>query len=366
MANAFFHGKRVSPSHKVLLDEAERRGILDHINQGRRTIAEQTAFWNAYQAFLKGGPWAPRAAFPVPSAPHIKWGKENHANDIDDGVVDRVAEMYREMGVPVAFNVAGEPWHMDTLSEDALIRAAGKLKAEGGLLATLKPGMTHNDVKVAKKHLARIGRLPKSRLTGSTYGPYMLQAVKTFQKNNGLTPDGVIGPTTWKKLINKPTPKPKDPKAKTFKPSSMKISTQGVLDIMRREGVRLKAYKPVPTEEFWTIGVGHYGPDVTEGMVITKAQAEALLRQDLKVAEEAVRKLPMKLTQRQYDALVSAVFNLGPGVLEKGRSLGDALRAKDPKKVAAALKLYNKGGNPLRVLEGLVKRREEEAAPFLV
>ena len=48
----------------------------------------------------------------------------------------------------------------------------------------------------------------------------------------------------------------------------MKISKNGINLIKRFEGLRLKAYKCVPTEEMYTIGYGHYG--VEAGMKITK------------------------------------------------------------------------------------------------
>ena len=47
------------------------------------------------------------------------------------------------------------------------------------------------------------------------------------------------------------------------------------------EGKSLKAYKPVPTEENFTIGYGHYGSDVQEGDVWSDAQADAQLRTDI-------------------------------------------------------------------------------------
>ena len=52
----------------------------------------------------------------------------------------------------------------------------------------------------------------------------------------------------------------------------MDISSKGLNLIKKYEGCRLTAYKPVATEKYWTIGYGHYGPDVRAGMKITQAQ----------------------------------------------------------------------------------------------
>lgn len=145
----------------------------------------------------------------------------------------------------------------------------------------------------------------------------------------------------------------------------MRTSTAGVDLIARFEGLRLKAYKPVPSEQFWTIGYGHYGPNVKASEIITESEARQLLRADLHEAERAVDALRLTLTQNEFDSLVSVVFNLGPGVLNPDRTLGKALRRGDKRRAANALLLYIKGGNPLRTLPGLVLRRRAERKLFL-
>ncbi|TKH42069.1 hypothetical protein C1I60_22490 [Paenibacillus terrae] len=60
-----------------------------------------------------------------------------------------------------------------------------------------------------------------------------------------------------------------------------KISEAGLHLIKNSEGCRLEAYKPVATETYWTIGWGHYGPDVKQGMTITQAKADVMLVEDL-------------------------------------------------------------------------------------
>lgn len=149
-----------------------------------------------------------------------------------------------------------------------------------------------------------------------------------------------------------------------------RTSSVGVATIRRFEGCRLEPYND--PAGFATIGVGHLiarrpvnDADRDRYRGFTRADADRLLACDLVPFEKAVRRVPMKLTQAQFDALVSATFNLGPGVLERGRSLGDALHAKDPRKVAAALRLYDKAGSPPRALPGLTRRREAEASAFL-
>ena len=71
----------------------------------------------------------------------------------------------------------------------------------------------------------------------------------------------------------------------------MTTSDYGREKIESFEGCVLKAYKARPAEKYWTIGYGHYGPDVKEGDVITKERADELFKQDLKARENAINGL---------------------------------------------------------------------------
>jgi lysozyme len=90
----------------------------------------------------------------------------------------------------------------------------------------------------------------------------------------------------------------------------MKTSDSGRKRLAVREGRRNKAYldsKGIPT-----IGVGHTGPNVYIGLAWTDQQIEDALRDDLKIAEDCINKyVTVPLTQNQFDALVSFVFNIG-------------------------------------------------------
>lgn len=142
---------------------------------------------------------------------------------------------------------------------------------------------------------------------------------------------------------------------------SRPIGEAGLQLIKRWEGCRLKAYKPVASEKYWTIGWGHYGPDVTEGMVITQERADELLKADCQRFADAVDNpaycpLTAQLNENQRDALISFTFNCGAGNL---RAL---CRNRDLQAIAVAMELYNQAGGT--VMTGLVRRRAAERALF--
>jgi len=140
------------------------------------------------------------------------------------------------------------------------------------------------------------------------------------------------------------------------------VGAAGLALIKQFEGCRLTAYKPFSTERYWTIGWGHYGPDVREGQSITQAEADALLERDCQRFADAVDNpaycpVTNRLNGNQRDALISFAFNCGAGCL---RTL---CANRGLTQIAAALLLYNKGGGG-KVLPGLVRRRTAEKALF--
>lgn len=142
----------------------------------------------------------------------------------------------------------------------------------------------------------------------------------------------------------------------------MKSSDLLIRKIKEFEGLSLKAYKPVKTERYYTIGYGHYGSDVKANQVITEKEAEILLRKDLEKVEAYVNKLDVCVKQFQFDALVDFSFNLGTAAL--GRStLLKYIRARKPEQYIRGefAKWVNSGGVPLR---GLKIRRQWEADRF--
>ena len=135
----------------------------------------------------------------------------------------------------------------------------------------------------------------------------------------------------------------------------MKTSNKGIELIKRHEGFRNKAYK-CPAD-VWTIGYGHTR-GVDNGDVITEMEGERFLRQDLAHAEAVVNSQRVDLTQNQFDALVSLVFNIGSGNFTRSTLLRKVkVNANDPT-IAYEFSRWKYGGG--KVLPGLVKRRKDE------
>lgn len=136
----------------------------------------------------------------------------------------------------------------------------------------------------------------------------------------------------------------------------MKTSAVGRKLIKSFEGYRSEAYlcpAGVPT-----IGYGHTA-GVVMGDTCTRDEADEFLKEDLRVAENAVNEQNLDLNQFQFDALVSFVFNVGVANFRKSTLLKmlkqdtvtrDTLEAEWKKWKHAAGK----------ELKGLVRRRDAE------
>lgn len=142
----------------------------------------------------------------------------------------------------------------------------------------------------------------------------------------------------------------------------MKTSESGLEFIKEHEGCVLRAYPdPGTGGEPFTIGVGHTG-GVSPGDVITEEEALELLREDVEEAESAVNRLvSIDLTQNEFDALVSFVFNVGAGNFEKS-TLRKMLNDGNREGAEQQFQRWNKAAG--RVLPGLVKRRHAESSLF--
>lgn len=141
---------------------------------------------------------------------------------------------------------------------------------------------------------------------------------------------------------------------------------------MRHEGVVLTPYRD--SANLLTIGVGHLltRSELSSGKIvigveavkwkngITREQAMALLQQDLRSAERVVEQdNGRSMTDGQFDALVSLVFNIGVGAY-LGSTLRRKLLAGELDEVPVQMLRWDRAGG-VRVA-GLARRRESEAS----
>jgi len=136
----------------------------------------------------------------------------------------------------------------------------------------------------------------------------------------------------------------------------MKIGPAGVALIESFEQCRLTAYPD--SGSVWTIGWGHTR-GVKKGDTCTQEQADAWLCVDLEDAEKIVNASVKKpLTQNQFDALVSFVFNIG----HLGMTMLYKINAGDMSGAALEFGKWNHCGT--EILPGLTRRRESERVLF--
>ena len=158
---------------------------------------------------------------------------------------------------------------------------------------------------------------------------------------------------------------------KTATATSMAASSK-CLDLIKKwEGLRLNAY--LDSGGVPTIGYGHT-KDVAMGQTVTKDEAEYMLAMDVLWAEKCVNDtITATLNQNQFDAVVSFIYNVGPGksaikdgfvTLKSGlpSTMRRKINAGDMAGAALEFTKWNlAGGKPLL---GLTRRRKEEKELF--
>lgn len=140
----------------------------------------------------------------------------------------------------------------------------------------------------------------------------------------------------------------------------MDLSLAGLAHLKQFEGLRLQPYKD--SAGLWTIGYGHLLKPGEWWDSITEQFATQLLADDVGTAEDAVNSLvKVPMTQPQFDALVSFVYNVGVGAFRRSTLLRK-LNAGDYAGAAGQFPLWRNAGG--RLVQGLVNRRAAEVALF--
>lgn len=140
----------------------------------------------------------------------------------------------------------------------------------------------------------------------------------------------------------------------------MKITREGLDLIRSREACRLKAY--LCPAGVWTIGWGHTGPEVHEGLEWSQDECDAAFEAEILQYDSYVQKICPGASPAQHSAMVSLCYNIGMGAFAKS-SVARLHNANKTAEAAQAFALWNKAGG--RVLQGLVLRRAAEAQLYL-
>lgn len=137
----------------------------------------------------------------------------------------------------------------------------------------------------------------------------------------------------------------------------MNISDNGLDLIKNFEGFRSEKYQDIGG--LWTIGYGHLiEPDEDYDNEITEDQGTQLLEQDVSGAESVINEyVTVSLTQGQFDALVSLVYNWGASHFENSHGL-ELLNSGDYDGAIAGFQGVNKVNGVIS--QGLVNRRTAE------
>lgn len=146
----------------------------------------------------------------------------------------------------------------------------------------------------------------------------------------------------------------------------MNCSPHGLRFIREFEACRLIAYRD--QKGVWTIGWGHTGPEVQNGVRWAQSEADAAFTRDVAWAERAVNSLvTTALTQNQFDALTSFCFNVGAQNF-KLSTLLRKVNGSDMVGAQAQFPRWSKITDPktglMKVSAGLARRRAAEKSLF--
>src|SRR6266853_1409476 len=141
-------------------------------------------------------------------------------------------------------------------------------------------------------------------------------------------------------------------------PSAVIAALLPVLHIA--EGCKLQAYQDAVG--VWTIGWGHTGPEVHEGLVWTQSQADSQLGLDMLVHyQELVSSYSriVDMSPARQAALLDFVYNEGIGQFQSSTLRKDLLLGKLDDVPTQLLRWDVAGG---KILAGLDRRRKAECA----
>jgi len=137
--------------------------------------------------------------------------------------------------------------------------------------------------------------------------------------------------------------------------------------IQQFEGLKLTAYQD--SVGIWTIGFGNiFNLDtrkpIKQGDVITQDTADRWLKIEVDKLQEKMKKvINVALTDNQWTALTSLVYNIGFGAFKRSTLLRLLNAGASKEEVAKQFLRWNKAGG--KEIKGLTNRRQTEYNLFI-
>lgn len=139
------------------------------------------------------------------------------------------------------------------------------------------------------------------------------------------------------------------------------LSQSGFNFLKNKEGYRTVPYK-LQGEKYYTVGLGHYGPDVIPGKEYNYTEIMSLFNKDsLRFTSDVMKIWDSSMTQNMFDAMFSFAYNHGN---ISNTKLGQAIKNGGWKNKEEIIRIWTSSYCSGRHASTLKKRRQAEVNLF--
>lgn len=198
-----------SPSFFANNFEQYKKNLLDSIKPSNQVMGMVDAFGNWNNA---SNPVDQQAALTKrqQALSYLNQEKQDWANfGVDITTAPMYQGVFSRLGGTGTTPSGGDTSQMDVANKKASVTTSTTEKPPTKIVNTLTSGSRGDDVKELQQWLINTGSAPATLKADSIYGPETILAVKQWQQNNGLQPDGIFGPKSLAKytqMVTSPLP----------------------------------------------------------------------------------------------------------------------------------------------------------------